>query len=180
MAAKLVEELPGVFGERRGFGEVGDSGVCFDRVVKGLKRLKEIEDNVEADSMNTEKYVKELAKVMHEITGAYGRLFEQENLRMMPVIVAGMSGSSYTGESKVKGVMEYKVVTNLKAVSGDKSWFRQWHLKFITALGQVRSEYEEIVQRMVKDIDLGKDLGVTLENLSFDNPELYRSVSGDV
>ena len=95
MAAKLVEELPGVFGERRGFGEVGDSGACFDRVVKCMKRLKEIEENVESDTLNLEKYVKELAKVTHEITGAYGRLFEQENLRMMPVIVAGMSGSSY-------------------------------------------------------------------------------------
>ena len=180
MAAKLVEELPGVFGERRGFGEVGDSGVCFDRVVKGLKRLKEIEENVEADSMNTEKYVKELAKVMHEITGAYGRLFEQENLRMMPLMFAGVSGSNYKGGFKDRGVMEYKVITNLKAVNGDKSWFRQWHLKFVTALGQVRSEYEEIVQRMVKEIDLGKDLSATLESLSIDYPELYQNVSGDV
>ena len=76
--------------------------------------------------------------------------------------------------------MEHKVITNMKPVNGDKSWFRQWHLKFVTALGQVRSEYEEIVQRMVKYIDFGKHLGATLESLSIDYPERYQNVSGDV
>ena len=75
MAAKLVEE--GLFNERRGFGDVGDSALCYDRVVKGMKRLKDIEENVESDTLNLEKYVKEMAKVSHEIIGACGRLFEQ-------------------------------------------------------------------------------------------------------
>ena len=46
--------------------------------------------------------------------------------------------------------MEYKVIMNLTPVNGDKSWFRQWRLKFVTAIGQVRSECEELVQKLIK------------------------------
>ena len=45
MAAKRVDDgLSGVFGDRSGFGDVGDSASCYDRVVRGTKRLKEIEE----------------------------------------------------------------------------------------------------------------------------------------
>ncbi len=54
--------------------------------------------------------------------------------------------------------MDHKVIQYLRAVNGDQSLFRQWHQQITTALGQVSSGHEEIVQRMVKDIDLGKDL----------------------
>ncbi len=36
---------------------------------------------------------------------------------------------------------------------------RQWHQKFTTALGQVGAEQEEIVHRLVREIDLGRDMG---------------------
>ncbi len=36
--------------------------------------------------------------------------------------------------------------------------FKQWHQKFTTALGQVRAEYEEIVQHLAREIDMGKEM----------------------
>ena len=39
-----------------------------------------------------------------------------------------------------------------------KSLFRQWHQRFITALGQVGGAHEEIIQQLVKETDLGKEL----------------------
>jgi hypothetical protein len=54
-----------------------------------------------------------------------------------------------------KGIMEHRAIQNLRAVSGDKGLFRQWHQKFTTALGQVKVEYEEIVLKLAREIDLG-------------------------
>ena len=50
------------------------------------------------------------------------------------------------------------VIQNLMTVNGDKSLFRQWHQKFTTALRQVGGAHEEIVHRLVKEIDLGKEM----------------------
>ena len=36
--------------------------------------------------------------------------------------------------------------------------FRQWQQKFTTALGQVRAEYEEIVHKLAREIDLGREM----------------------
>ncbi len=47
---------------------------------------------------------------------------------------------------------------DLKAVKGDKSIFRRWHHKGTAGLGQVKGEYEEILCRLVGEIDLGKEL----------------------
>jgi hypothetical protein len=43
--------------------------------------------------------------------------------------------------------MEHKVIQYFRAVSGDKSLFRQWHQKFTIALGHVAGAHEETVHR---------------------------------
>ena len=53
-------------------------------------------------------------------------------------------------------------------------------MKVITAAGQVKKEYEENVQRMVREIDLGKDMGAVLENLSSHYGGVFVDASGDV
>jgi hypothetical protein len=50
-------------------------------------------------------------------------------------------------------------------VSGDKSLFRQWHQRFVTALSQVGDVHEEIVLNLAREIDLGKELDKITENL---------------
>ncbi len=54
--------------------------------------------------------------------------------------------------------MEHKVIQHLRSVNGDKSFFKQWHQKFTTILGQLAGAHEHIVQRFVKEIDLGKEI----------------------
>jgi hypothetical protein len=42
---------------------VGQAAVNCQQMVRGMKMLKDIEDNVETDPIDKEKYVKELSKV---------------------------------------------------------------------------------------------------------------------
>ena len=69
---------------------------------------------------------------------------------------------------------------NLRAVSGDKSFFRQWHQKFTTALGQIEGAHEEIVHRLVKEIDLGKEMEKVVTGLRGEFGDEFDKVSGDV
>ena len=64
-----------------------------------------------------------------------------------------------------KAIMDHKVIQYLRAVNGDKSLFRQWHQRFVTALGQYDQVREEIVQHLVKETDLGKELDIVVEEL---------------
>ncbi len=71
-----------------GFCHVGEARACYDAMARVMKRLAEIRDNVEIDSINAGKYVKELTSTMIEMTKAPGRMFEQEHLRMINMVTA--------------------------------------------------------------------------------------------
>ncbi len=106
-----------------------------------------------------EKYVKELATVTMHVTKTFGIMFEQEYLRFFNMFTASGGGAHGGGNHRFpKAVMEYKVIQYFGVVSGDKSRCRQWHPKFTTALGHVEGAHEGIVQRLVKGIDLGKEM----------------------
>ncbi len=83
-----------------------------------------------------------------------------------------------TGGSGPAGVR--RASWNLRAVSGDKSLFRQWRQKFTTALGQIGDAHEEIVRRLVKEIDLGKDMGKVVTGLRGEYGDEFDKVLGDV
>ena len=103
-----------------------------------MKHLKEIEENVEQDTISLGKFMKELSKVCREFR-ASGAMFEEEHTRFINMFVASGSKGASTRNSKYdQGIMEHTVIQNRRAVSGDKSLFRQWHQKSTTALGQVR------------------------------------------
>jgi hypothetical protein len=140
-----------------GFGAVGDAPQCYAELIKVISRVEEIAVHVETDSVNVEKYVKEVALMAGKLGRVVGRMFEEEHLRFISMYTAAGSSTGAVGR-QVRSIMENRVIMNLKAVTGDKSWFRQWHQKFVAAIGQVRREYEEIVLRLVKEIDLGNEL----------------------
>ncbi len=105
-------------------------------MVRGMKRLKDIETHVEVDAINVEKYVRELSKVCWDMFRATGAMFEQEHLRFINMFTAAGSGGNGTGHRFNKIIMEHKVINNLRCVNGDKLLFRQWHQKSVTGLGQ--------------------------------------------
>jgi hypothetical protein len=80
--------------------------------------VTEIKDNVEADSINAERYLEELAITMIERTKATGRMIEQEPITMIIMVTAIHSGGS-GGKGGVgftaRGIMEHKVLIG---------WFR--------------------------------------------------------
>ncbi len=86
-------------------------------MVAGMARLQEIEQNVEHASVNSEKYIKELPKVGWEMFRAEGAMFEQEHMRFMNMSIAPGSGGTGGGHRHPKGIMEHKVIQNLRALN---------------------------------------------------------------
>jgi hypothetical protein len=70
--------------------------------------------------------------------------------------------------------MEHKVIQNLRAASGEKGLFRQWHQKFTTAFGQV------LVHKLAREIDLGKDRKTVLIALGTEYGATLGEASPDV
>ncbi len=54
--------------------------------------------------------------------------------------------------------MHKQVTQNLTVASGDKTIFRQRHQKVTTALGQVHGQYEELVNDVVGEKNVGHEL----------------------
>ena len=97
---------------------------------------------------------------------ASGSMFQQEHLRFINMFAAsGGGGKGGGGHRFEKTIMEHKVIQYLRAVNGAKSLFRQWHQRFVTALGQYEQVHKEIVLHLVKETDLGKDLDKAVEEL---------------
>ena len=126
-----------------GFGDVGEAAFNYQEMVKGMKRFNDIENNVETDPINMEKYVKELSKVCWDMFRATGAMLEREHLRFINMFTEAGSGGNGGGHRFNKGIMEHKVINNLRCVSGDKSLFRQWHKTFVNTLGQ----YDQCTKR---------------------------------
>ncbi len=59
----------------------------------------------------------------------------------------------------MKGVVERAVIQNLWAFSGDRNIFRQWCQQSTAAPGYVKGEREDNIHRMVREIDLGSEMG---------------------
>ena len=80
--------LGGSTGGSGGFGHVGEVGAFCSTKARILQRAGEVRDNVEADSVNVEKYFKELAALMADLAKAAGRMCEQESMRMINMATA--------------------------------------------------------------------------------------------
>ena len=118
VAERPVEHVPAAPGlggyvgpSAQGPGGVGDVGICVHKMVEGMAHLERIAANVEADSINSERYVREMAMTMRDVVAAIRRMFEQEPWRVTALISASKGGGSGPRmERQVKGVMEHRVV----------------------------------------------------------------------
>ncbi len=113
-----VGVLPGL-GEG-GFGDVGEAAVCFQPMAKTMKRLGEIRDNAEADSINVERYVKELSLLTMDRTRPCGIMFEHKHIRFIAMF-STTKNSGGGGGGFHRGVMEHRVIMNLRAAVAPKS-----------------------------------------------------------
>ncbi len=59
---------------------MGASRANFNKMVKGMAKLKEISGNVARDQLNVERYVKELSDACTKMFRAPGCMFEPEHL----------------------------------------------------------------------------------------------------
>jgi hypothetical protein len=173
--------LPGLGGSNDGvFGHVGEAGHCYARMAKVLQGAGEVCDKVAADLINVEKNVEKIASLVTDLTKAFGSVFEQEHLSMINMVSAintGGSGSTGGNRFSAKWIMEHKVIMNLRMVSGEKSLFRQWHQRLITALCQVGRAHAEIIQQLVRETDLDRECGKVVENLRGHYGDEFRKVS---
>ncbi len=169
-------------GSGGGFGGVGQAAVNFQEMVKFMRRLKDIENNVNTDSVNMGKYVKEWSKVYWGMFRKTGAMLEQELLRFINMFAAiGVNLSEGRATKHTRGIMEHTVITNLRCVNGDTSLFRQWRQRFIAALGQHDDHVQgEIVQHLVKKTDLGKEVDKVVEEVKTTCGGTFVRVSGDV
>ncbi len=70
------------------------------------------------------------------------------------------------------------MIQNLRAVNGDKSLLWQWHQKLTSALGPVGAAHEEIAHRLVREIDLEKEMEKAVTGLQADYEDELEKVSG--
>ena len=82
------------------------------------------------------------------------------------------AGGGYGRDQAKKSIMEHKSVQLLKTLGGDKSQFRQWHQKFISALYAIEEDYGA----MVKMIEVLCDTGAKPEEVSGAVEDKYGSV----
>ena len=98
-------------GDDGGFGHVGEAGARYNTMARVVLRAGKDRDNVEADSINVEKYVKEIAALVADLTKAAGRMFEQEHFRMINMVSAispGGLGGKGGNRFAAKGIAEHK------------------------------------------------------------------------
>ncbi len=71
-----------------GFGHVGEAGACYAKMAQALRHAEGVRDNVEGDSINVARCVKEVTIMIYDLTKATGRMFEQEHLKMINMVSA--------------------------------------------------------------------------------------------
>ncbi len=96
------------------------------------------------------------------------------------MFTAAGSGGNGGGYRDPKAIREPKVIMKYRMVNGDKSLFRQWDQRFVTALGQVEGSHDEIIQHLVNETDLGKELDQVVEELRITCGGEFARVSGDL
>ena len=64
-----------------------------------------------------------------------------------------------------KSILEFKVIQNIKPLTGDKGHFRKWHQKLINALSTIREEHAEIIRTIERSMDIGETIDEALDDL---------------
>ena len=139
--------------------------MATDKFTILLAELRNLDADLEAPSL---KYkVADLLNMVYETVSAMhkSQLDDKDEIRKLKdVINAGANGGG-GGDKYKKGILEYKVVQDIKSLTGDKSQFRQWHQKLINALSTIHGNHSEIIKDIEKAMDVGEKVDDVIHGL---------------
>ncbi len=78
-----------------GFGDVSEARFCYNKIAAGMASRQHIEQNVDHDAVNSEKFIKEWSKVCWEMFRAMEAMFEQEHSRFINMLTNGGGAQCY-------------------------------------------------------------------------------------
>ena len=114
------------------YPQVSTPGPGLETLKSYIAKVGQCAADVEGDAINTETYVKGGFVSLRDCISAIGILFEAEHIRIAHGVQARSTTRIRTWRCHYEAITECKVVQNLKALTGDKSTFRQWHQKMIS------------------------------------------------
>ena len=156
------------------------TSIIVDQMVKGIKVIDSMVTEMDKPDVDADEVVKTSLVTIREVFTAIGMNIEGEYARIVKLIDDKVANSTgYVGKS-AKGIMEYKVMQHLKVVTGDKGMFRQWHMKLMSAISQVKKEYGVMLEDLVKHIDLGKPVDKVLDELELKYGAYWYEVSEEM
>ena len=95
---------------------MGIAGRCYTQLARIYLRSGGVRDNVENDQLNIERYVTELANLLVDAVQATGKI---RMINMVTAINPGGWGGAGGTRFTTKGIMEHRVIMNLRMVHGD-------------------------------------------------------------
>ena len=87
------------------------------------------------------------------------------NLNTLANQVAQQQAPAGPQQHHKKGILEFKVIQNIKPLTGNRSQFRQWHQKLINAISTINEEHAEIIKSIEKAMDIGDKIDDALDDL---------------
>ena len=154
------------------------TSVIISQMVQGIAVIDDVVKEFDKDDVDTEEAVKRGLKAIREVLTAVGMNIESEHARVVKIVEDKLGNNVGYGGGK-KSVMEYKVIQHLKPVTGEKSTFRQWRQKGLSAISQEKSEYGVMIEDLAKYIDLGKPVDKVLRESGVKYGAYWREVSED-
>ena len=153
--------------------------MATDRFTTLLMEMKNLDADLEAPDL---KYkVSDLLSMVYETVSAMHvnqQKSDDQIEKLKKVINADAAGGFVTGDKHRKGILEYKVIQNIKPLTGDKSQFRQWHQKLINALSTVTGEHADVIKEMEKMMDVGETIEDVIKDLdnNYDTEDMNRDL----
>jgi len=128
-------------------GQAGDGAGCVLEILRqvrsGMSHIRDGMHHLSQEHRSLEKMTRE------EVSNLKTRDLEITNQVLL------IDSKSRDDRYKSRSMVGSKIIQYLKPLVGDKSGFRQWHQKFLSAVYSVHNKYGGYLKTMEKEMDLG-------------------------
>ena len=131
------------------------------------KQVTDIADKIKSDDL--QQQISNLDSVTQQIN---------VNLHSLANQVQQSQSSPQQHQQHKKGILEFKVIQNIKPLTGNRSHFRQWHQKLINALSTIKEDHAEVIKTIERSMDVGDKISDALDDL--DSTYLLDEVNKDL